>query len=86
MEKELSAEIKKFLVSHAATMPDDPGEYTSPDAYEFLAFANALDAGIKPVRIPFSYWGSGGYRPYTDDRAKSWHDDLLKKCKAVCNS
>lgn len=78
---QLSQEIHSFLCSHAATLPDDDSEFTSPDAYELLAFAEALDAGIKPRRIPFSEWESGGYKPYTDDRARQWHDSIIEKCK-----
>lgn len=86
----LSDEIRQFIDKYAGVRPDydptsDPIEekYTSPDAYEMLRAAEDLEAGR--VYIPFSSWGSGGYKPYLSQEGRQLHEDLINKLVKLRN-
>lgn len=84
----LSKEIRTFVEEYAGVRPDyDPTldsideKYTSPDAYQMLLAADELDAGR--VYVPFSQWGSGGYKPYTSKEGRRIHDDLIERITKI---
>ena len=79
---ELAKEIEDFLAKHAKMSAMEPEEYSSPDA-SLLATAAALLRQDKVPTHVWSSWGSGGYKPYNDDKAKSWHDALTAKIQSV---
>lgn len=81
---ELAADISTFLAKHAGKRPDyDPKwdgpeeQYTSPDASLLHAAAEQLARGEAPLPVGSS-WESGGFRPYADRAAASWHDRLVQ--------
>jgi hypothetical protein len=82
----LAEEITSFLTQHGKKLPEielDEIFWTSPDACELDLFAQQIRAGMKPLRVPLSEWGSGGYKPYADKKAQQWHEEILAKCAAA---
>lgn len=79
---ELAAEIRSFLDKHAGMSAWEPDEYASPDAAMLSNAALHLEMGIVPD-VVWSCWGSCGYKPYNDEAARAWHDELLEKIKAL---
>ncbi len=81
----VAEDILKFLDKYAVISPNNPEEYTSPDAHQLLNAANCLKVGILPKRV-WSEWGSGGYKPYNDKQGKEWHDKLLEEISNLTNT
>lgn len=89
---ELALRIKKFLESHAELNADYDSEYddehdqfASPDASSFFAaYTYLVDDKIPPKtsRIDSS-WESGGYKPYSDKKARLMHDELVGNCRML---
>jgi hypothetical protein len=91
--RELSDEIFRFLEKHAKSSAsfdpeyDDPSErYNSPDGCELHSAAMMLRDGKGFHRHPWSDWGSGGYGDYSDDEARAWHDDLVRRIALTVGS
>jgi len=82
----LASEIDQFLQQHAKMDASEPEEYSSPDAGLLKAAADSLRNSGTISSIPFSDWGSGGYKPYLDKKARAWHDSLLAKLKLFIGS
>jgi hypothetical protein len=76
----LAAEIRDFLDKHALKSAQEPDKYSSPDANLMSSAANFIEQGLKVLHC-WSEWGSGGYTPYADDKAKEWHDSLLRRIR-----
>lgn len=72
----LQDRIRAFLKTYAGTTEE--GDYTSPDAYQLEAAAELLEQGKKLNDMPWSEWGSGGYRPYTSETGRKEHESILK--------
>lgn len=90
--EDLSSRIMAFLRDHAGIAADfdpdydDPADcYSSPDAAELHVAADAIRDGRPLRRVPWSSWGSGGYRPYSDPEARKTHDDLIAEITAYAN-
>ena len=82
-KKELAEKIYKFLETYAATCPDCSDEYTSPDAYQLENCATLLTSDKKLISMPWSEWGSGGYKPYSSKQGKKEHDNILSEIKKI---
>jgi hypothetical protein len=80
---ELSVEIELFLAKHGKIDVNSPSDWNSPDAYALESVQKQLREGIMPERVPHSEWGSGGYGPYTDEKGKRWHNQLLEDIKLL---
>ena len=85
---QLGNEIKEFLSKHGKSDVNSPTEWSSPDACLIETAATQLLSEIPTdeIRIPFSEWGSGGYKPYSDKKAKDWHDSLLSRIEKLIRS
>jgi hypothetical protein len=79
----LGQEIIDFLATHGKRNANDPQEWSSPDACSMEDAAVLLINRMLPDNVPFSEWGSGGYKPYNDKRAKQWHDRLLDRIRTI---
>lgn len=80
MKNKLSERILKFLDKYASISPNWDGKeedekYTGPDPYQLLYAAECIEKGIKPD-YPWSEWGSGCYRPYSDKKGQQEHNDI----------
>jgi hypothetical protein len=73
----LAKRIRKFLSEYAGKTQE--GEWTSPDAYQLEGCADILETGRLPDRVPWSEWGSGGYRPYISKAGRKEHELILNK-------
>lgn len=73
-----SIKIRRFLKKYAGRTPDGE-DYTSPDAYQLEAAAEELDSTGTVSKLPFSEWGSGGYKPYTSKDGRKIHDDIIEE-------
>jgi len=84
----LGDEIKEFLSKHGKRDVNNPTEWSSPDACLLETVATQLlsETPLEEIRIPFSEWGSGGYKPYSDQKAKDWHDSLLSRIEKTIKS
>lgn len=86
---QLGNEILEFLKTHAklaADQSDPEVKYNSPDGSEMECVALLLlneKIPLQSIEIPFSSYNSGGYQPYNDEKAKSWHDELKQKVKKI---
>jgi hypothetical protein len=77
---ELANKIEKFLDKYASK--DKDGDWTSPDACVLAVAAVCLKhegSMFKIKCVPWSEWGSGGYKPYTSKIGKKEHEFLLKE-------
>lgn len=86
---DLTRQIFDFLEKHAKTSGDydpqfdSPDErFNGPDSKMFYDAALAISNGMKPGKVNSS-WGSGCYFPYSDSKAKEWHDRLLKSVSEI---
>ena len=80
-KKELATRIRKFLETYARK--DSEGEWTCPDAYQLEMCADLLEQDQTISRIPWSEWGSGGYRPYTSREGQKEHEFLLEEIRKI---
>jgi hypothetical protein len=71
----LSIKIRRFLKKYAGTTAD--GDYTSPDAYQLESAAEELESTGTVSKLPWSEWGSGGYKPYSSKDGKKIHDEII---------
>ncbi len=86
----LAAEIHEFLAEHARKSNSYDFVYDriderfyGPDPAVLEAAAIAMDKGCE-IDIPIrSDWGSGLYKPYSDEKARAWHDDLVARVNAL---
>jgi hypothetical protein len=77
----LADDIRLFLATYAKRCPDEPTEYSSPDAYELETAATELENFDSISSMPFSEWGSGGYGPYASKVGRLEHERLIAECK-----
>ena len=84
--KALAEKITVFLAKYGKRSAWDEGKWNSPDAGELESVAMYLDEGIKPPRVPWSDWGSGGYAPYTSREGRAEHDELVRLIAEKVNS
>lgn len=82
LAKELATEIREFLLKHGKRMPEEPFDWTSPDACCLEAAAGHLETFGCLITVPFSEWSSGGYAPFIAPVPRRWHDELVEKCRA----
>lgn len=85
-KQELITEIELFLKNHGKKdQGSDPDViWSSPDAHELDRVKNQLKNNVEQIQTPNSSWESGGYSPYTDIKAKAWHNEILRKIKSFC--
>lgn len=76
-------EIVDFLKEHGKPSAQEGGEWGSPDAHQLEDFAALLMNYMEPDHVPFSSWESGGYKPYSDKRAKDWHQSIKDRAAVV---
>jgi hypothetical protein len=74
----LSKEIMDFLSKHGKRDVNEPDEWNSPDGAGMELAAQSL-VHNQQVHAPFSEYGSGGYKPMLDQKARQWHDSLVKR-------
>ena len=88
----LALRIKNFLASHAELSADYDPEYddeddqfASPDASSFFAAYTYLKDDKMPPKTfrVDSSWESGGYKPYSDTKARLMHDELVRSCRTL---
>jgi hypothetical protein len=79
----LGHEIQDFLSQHGKRDANNSSEWNSPDAGQMESTYQQLlgDVPLKNIQVPFSEFGSGGYKPYNDENARRWHDSLIKQVK-----
>lgn len=80
-KEELEIRIRKFLITYAGKTEDD--EYTSPDAGCLEGIADMIKQDLKIYSIPFSEWGSGGYKPYLSKEGREEHDFLIREIEKI---
>jgi len=87
-KKQLAIRIKAFLDKYAAVLPDfnesdyNPlydSKYTSPDAHALLSVYECIMADLPIFSVPFSSWGSGGYKPYTSEEGRTEHEAIIEE-------
>lgn len=87
-KKQLAIRVKAFIDKYAAVIPDFnesdynalyDNKYTSPDAYELIHVYQCLMEDLPIFSVPFSSWGSGGYKPYTSDEGRIEHDAIIEE-------
>jgi len=78
----LASDIRVFLERYAKRCPNEPSEYTSPDAYCLETAATELENFDNISTMPNSEWGSGGYGPYSSKEGRKEHNRLLEECRS----
>lgn len=83
----LSNEILAFLSNHALIaanydpdFDDEEDKFNGPDPSALYMAAMQLKNDQAPMDV-HSDWSSGCYYPYTNARAKEWHDQLVASIK-----
>lgn len=87
-KQELITEIELFLNNHGKKDQGLNPEviWSSPDANEIDRVKNQLMTEDSIIQLPNSSWESGGYTPYSDLKAKAWHNEILRKIKVFNKS
>jgi hypothetical protein len=83
---ELVDKIDGFLKEFAGRMPEESDGkeyYTSPDAYELEHASAVLRAGGSLDRMPWSEWGSGGYKPYSSAEGRMMHEEIMGSLRSL---
>jgi len=80
-KEKLAIKIRKFLDKYACRDAEDNSEYASPDASLMASTAHMLEMGLRITYIPWSEWGSGGYKPYTSKTGRKEHDRIMELIK-----
>lgn len=84
--KELAEEIKEFMMAYGKRDANEPSEWNSPDGCMMECAALELEARGYVSRLPFSDWGSGGYKPYSSKEGEKLHNDLKVKISKFLKS
>jgi hypothetical protein len=79
----LAEKIEVFLKKYAGRCPDNTKEYTSPDAYALSYCALRLKNNDRIDTVPWSEWGSGGYKPYSSQEGKKEHEEIMTEIEQI---